>query len=84
MRVCVRNSLQQRLSVNHHEKMSGRFLSKSLPEWFENQNFRRQILWNDLNNRMDICLLCPETDVSIDFVFEPGYPVPEVPDEFWF
>lgn len=48
------------------------------------KKLQRQILYNDTNNRMDICLRCPETKVGIDFVFEPGYPVPEVPKEFWF
>ena len=45
---------------------------------------QRQILYNDTSNRMDICFRCPETKVGIDFVFEPGYPVPDVPKEFWF
>jgi hypothetical protein len=48
------------------------------------KKLQRQIFYNDTNNRMDICLRCPETKVGIDFVFEPGYPVPEVPKEFWF
>jgi hypothetical protein len=58
-------------------------------DWFgyDNDNskkLRRLIMYNDLNNRMDICLLCPDTNVSVDFVFEPGYPVPEVPEDLWF
>jgi len=55
--------------------------------WFgfiECQTLRRQILYNDLNNRMDICLKCPSTNVVVEFSFEPGYPMPEVPESFWF
>jgi hypothetical protein len=48
------------------------------------KKLQRQILYNDTSNRMDICLRCPETKVGIDFVFEPGYPVPDVPEDFWF
>ena len=56
-------------------------------KWFGydgNKKPQRQILYNDVNNRVDICLRCPETKVGIDFLFEPGYPVPEVPEDFWF
>ena len=58
-------------------------------QWFgynddDNKKLQRQILYNDVKNRMDICLRCPATKVGIDFSFEPGYPVPEVPEEFWF
>jgi hypothetical protein len=48
------------------------------------KKLQRHILYNDTSNRMDICLRCPETKVGIDFVFEPGYPVPDVPEDFWF
>ena len=56
-------------------------------DWFgygREKKLQRQILYNDEQNRMDICMRCPETSVSIEFSFEPGFPVPEVPDEFWF
>jgi hypothetical protein len=56
-------------------------------EWYgynDTQKLQRQILYNDTSNRMDISLRCPATSVGIDFVFEPGFPVPVVPDEFWF
>lgn len=58
-------------------------------KWFgydddDNKKLQRQILYNDVNNRMDVCLRCPQTKVGIDFSFEPGYPVPEVPEDFWF
>jgi hypothetical protein len=56
-------------------------------EWYgydDTKKLQRQILYNDTSNRMDISLHCPATSVSIDFVFEPGYPVPVVPEEFWF
>ena len=57
--------------------------------WFgydgdDNKKLQRQILYNDVNNRMDICLRCPHTKVGLDISFEPGYPVPEVPEDFWF
>jgi hypothetical protein len=41
-------------------------------DWFGYDNskkLRRLIMYNDLNNRMDICLPCPDTNVSVDFVF---------------
>jgi hypothetical protein len=50
-------------------------------EWFgydECKNLNRQIMYHDSENRIDICHLCPETNVAIDFVFKPGFP------EFWF
>lgn len=56
-------------------------------EWFgydESRELRRQIMYQDGENRMDIYLLCPESNVSVDFVFEPGFPVPDVPEDFWF
>lgn len=56
-------------------------------KWFgydDDKKLKRQILYHAPENRMDICLLCPETNVSAVFVFEPGYPEPEVPEEFWF
>jgi hypothetical protein len=58
-------------------------------KWFgydndDNKKLQRQILYNEFNNQMDICFRCPETKVGIDFSLEPGYPVPEVPEEFWF
>lgn len=56
-------------------------------KWFgydEEKKLRRQVVYNDSANRMDISLLCPDTNVSIDFVFEPGFPATEVPDNFWF
>jgi hypothetical protein len=52
-------------------------------EWFgydESNKIQRQIVYHGDENRMDICLLCPETNVAVDFVFKPGFPVPE---EFW-
>ena len=49
------------------------------------KKLRRLTMYNNLNNRMDICFLCPETKViSVDFVIEPGYPGPEVPEDFCF
>lgn len=56
-------------------------------QWFgydDTKKLQRQIMYNDVSNRMDVSLRCPETNVGIDFVFEPGYPVPEVPEDFWF
>ena len=56
-------------------------------QWFgytEGQILQRQILYNDAKNRMDICLRCPSTNVEVEFSFEPGYPIPEVPESFWF
>jgi hypothetical protein len=40
-------------------------------------------MYNDKKNRMDFVLQCRKTMVSIEFSFEPGFPIPEVPDEFW-
>jgi hypothetical protein len=56
-------------------------------DWFgydETNKLQRQIMYNDASNRMDISLRCPKTKVGFDFVFEPGFPVPEVSDDFWF
>jgi hypothetical protein len=56
-------------------------------EWFgydASKKLRKQIMYNDDANRMDICVLCTETNVAIDFVFEPGFPVPHVSAEFLF
>jgi hypothetical protein len=55
--------------------------------WFNydpSKKLQRQIMYNDTSNRLDISLRCPELHVGIDFVFEPGYPVPDVPEDFWF
>ena len=55
--------------------------------WFgydPSKKLQRQIMYNDTSNRLDISLRCPELHVGIDFVFEPGYPVPDVPEDFWF
>lgn len=60
---------------------------KFAPEWFgydDTKKLQRQIMYNDASNHMDVSLRCPETTVFIDFVFEPGYPVPEVAEDFWF
>jgi hypothetical protein len=54
--------------------------------WFgydPSKKLQRQIMYNDISNRLDISLRCPELHVGIDFVFEPGYPVPDVPAKFW-
>jgi hypothetical protein len=54
-------------------------------EWFgydTDKKLQRQILYNDSKNRMDICIRCPETLVSIEYSFEPGFPVLDVPEEF--
>jgi len=57
-------------------------------KWFgyddPSKKLQRQIMYNDTANRMDISIRCPELLVGIDFVFEPGFPVPDVPEEFWF
>ena len=56
-------------------------------EWYgynDTHKLQRQIMYNDASNRIDISLQCTTTHVGIDFVFEPGFPVPEVPDNFWF
>lgn len=55
-------------------------------DWFgyhSSKKLERQIMYNDIANRLDISFRCPELYVGIDFVFEPGYPVPEVPESFW-
>ena len=55
-------------------------------QWFGydgTKKLQRQIMYNGVRNRMDISLRCPQTKVGVDFVFEPGYPVPEVPEDFW-
>ena len=56
-------------------------------DWFgydSSKKLQRQIMYNDIANRLDVSFRCPEFYVGIDFVFEPGYPVPEVPENFWF
>jgi hypothetical protein len=56
-------------------------------DWFgydDTKKLWRLIMYNDLNNRMDTFLFCPDTNASVDFVFAPSYPVPDVPDDFWF
>jgi hypothetical protein len=40
-------------------------------------------MYNDKKNQMDLVLLFPKTMVSIEFFLEPGFPIPEVTDEFW-
>ena len=47
------------------------------------KKLQRQILYNDTSNRLDVSFRCPQTKVGINFVFEPGFPVPDVPEEFW-
>ena len=54
--------------------------------WFghdKKAKLQRMILCNDARNRLDICLRCPKTRVGMDYVSEPGYPLEEVPAEFW-
>jgi hypothetical protein len=56
-------------------------------EWFgylESKKIGHQIVHHGDVNCMDSCVLCPETSVAVDFVFEPGLPVADVPDELWF
>jgi hypothetical protein len=50
-------------------------------EWFGYDKETK--LYSVKKNRMDIYLQCPETMVSIEFAFEPGFSVPAVPDKFW-
>jgi hypothetical protein len=55
-------------------------------KWFgynDDQKLRRMILYNSTANRVDNCLLCPETLNGIEFSFEPGFPLSPIPDEFW-
>jgi len=55
-------------------------------DWFgydSSKKLQRQIMYNDNANRLDMSFRCPELYVGIDFVFEPGYPVPDVPAKFW-
>ena len=56
-------------------------------KWFgydPSKKLQRQIEYNDTSNRMGISIRCPQLHVGIDFVFEPGYPVPDVSEDFWF
>jgi len=56
-------------------------------DWFgygPSKKLQRQIMYHDTSNRLDISVRCPELRIGVDFVFEPSYPVPEVPDDFWF
>lgn len=55
--------------------------------WFgydRSKKLQRQIMYNETLNRFDISLRCPELHVGIDFVFEIGYPVPDVSQDLWF
>jgi hypothetical protein len=54
--------------------------------WFgytHNQKLHRQIMYNSSANRVDICLQCPATLNSVEFSFEPGFPLTPMPDDYW-
>jgi hypothetical protein len=54
--------------------------------WFRythNQKLHRQIMYNSSANRVDICLQCPATLNSVEFSFEPGFPLTPMPDDYW-
>jgi hypothetical protein len=55
-------------------------------KWFEytgDQRLHRQIMYNSSANRVDICLQCPATLNSVEFSFEPGFPLSPMTDDFW-
>ena len=77
------------VSCQYRKERASFTLKKTIiREWFGRDDNKKklwlQILYNDVNNRMDICLRCPETKVGIEFSFKPESPVPDVPELFWY